>query len=408
MNAVGLGGAAGSGDAIAELIKQRLLQQQADEVGRHNLVNEDLGRRTLASRDADRNADNEELKRQHDLIDRNQREQRTITRLNLRPVDDATPGGTRSMVTPAEKTAETELGAPESLYGGWQPEFTGGQEFEKGGQTGPSPEGMPYLGTQTQRDAGRKIDNTAASTAERERQSQNTDMTKLLIAQLTNATREQTARISANKPGGIKVMSIRGPNGENITAAVNANGEVVYAGPSQLPGGMKQGEANANTLVDQIDAISKQGEDNGWKGVGMMTAPAQGFWKKATGKGSDTNDMLRTGLDSLAAEIAHEKYGSAFTATERAQMSKFAPTSAMSAPAIKNRLAILKRQVGQRLAELAGGKPLSAATPLQLAQGAPGGTDGAPAAAGAGGGGGVVDWTRDANGRLVPPSPGPK
>lgn len=370
-NAVGLGGAAGSGEAMAELIKQRLLQQQMDEVGRHNLASEGIDRETLASRDRDRQAVENENKRWHDMQDKQASEAKTITRLNLRPVDDPNPGGTRSMVSNPEHTAETAMGAPESLYGAWSPEFTGGQEFEKGGQTGPSPEGRPYLGTQVQRVAAQKANTGDAAVAERGDANGLDNLTKLMIAQLGNASRESIAKTNANKPGAMKTVSFRTKDGQNINALVNTNGEVVWAGSSQLPAGMKSTEADTNTMVDQIDAIEKAGAAGGWHGVGVLTAPFQGLRKRVTGGGSNADDNLRTMIDSLNADIAHAKYGSAFTVNERAQLQNYAPNSRMSAQAIQNRLAIMKRVGQQRLQEIAGGATPETATPLRLAEDAP-------------------------------------
>lgn len=218
-------------------------------------------------------------------------------------------------------------------------------------------------------------------------------------ADANRANQLEIAKIRAQQAGAgggaIRTMNVKGPDGRDMTMLVNSRGEVVYAAPSQLPAGMKGQEASTQSLVDQIDQIGQMGEANGWGGVGMVTAPFQGTMKKITGRGNDQNDQLRIALDSVKADVAHEKYGSAFTATERAMLSNFAPGSNMSAPAIKNRLLIMRRVIANRNAELAAGQHPS---PLQLmdpsashggtAQG-PAGTGNSPGAATPPGGAGA-------------------
>lgn len=354
----GLLAGAGAAQGFEQLLARRLEAEKFQEIQRQARAHEELQNRTLQETAKNREEqtamrywmqDQAHQDRQAVLEEKNRAatEGEKMKRISLalgQPIG--------SQVGVSEAQGQMKAGVPSSMY-----------EYHPGtfGSEGLVPAGVgkpPVMNTTPGQPEGYTFQGGEANRLKREHEAginSRDEENRLLKVSL-----EQMREASASAKGPIRPMQITAPDGSNMTVLVNGQGQVVYAAPSQLPAGMKSSQASANSLVDQLDSITQQGEKIGWQGVGALTGPVQGFRKRVTGGGSDPADMLRTAIDSAKADVAHEKYGSAFTATERQMLSQFAPSSNMSAPAIKNRIATMKRVIGQRLQEISAGTKPSA------------------------------------------------
>lgn len=174
--------------------------------------------------------------------------------------------------------------------------------------------------------------------------------------------------------GVVRVTTRRSPvDGRDETVAVFRDGSIQVVGDTQLPAGMKKASVVADELLSQIQNIEALGKLAEWQGVGMVTAPLANLQRRVTGGGDQTQSLLRKALATLKAEIAHEKYGSAFTAQERAMLSEFAPAANSSAADIQDALLTMKRAMTVRKQELAARPGLTPdqAAPLSVGPGGP-------------------------------------
>lgn len=381
---------AGAGEGLEALISRQLLAQRQAETERAARVDEGQRGRQLDELVKSREATATENQRYHDelaagrqaTVDESARaakEREGVQRLNirlasLRPGADVAPDERDYLIGQGLSPSSFDLGDqttdlhPLGPHDKGMPAPAGVPRGMQNIGTSPAPTGA--LSPPHYRYQGKVADQQNAERInEGEERAHLHELNALTMAQLRAATDRDTAAIRAAAPkggGGGKVMTFRGPNGENLSAMVDGTGQILFQAPSQLPAGMKGKEADSTTLISQIDAISNLGDRTGWGGTGVVTAPFQGMRKRVTGGGSNTADGLRIALDSVKADIAHEKYGAAFTNTERAMLSSFAPGSNMNGQAIKNRLAIMRAVISKRLQELSQGLALEAASPIDL------------------------------------------
>lgn len=346
MSQASLRTAQGAGQGLESLLARRLLdrrqqldEQQFAETQRRAQSQEEFQRQQLEENSKIRLMHEQELIDQHNEAERMKR----VNIAMLRPIG--------STVTPEEMTSEKEAGVPSGMYD-WTPGNLGMSTPE--GEIGPTPTRIRWQGKEADQ---QREDQQKALDAYRQAQIDQRKSEEL--------TRIKIAEIQAMKPGAIKIASIN-VDGRDIAVAVHSDGSVVPIGNSQLPAGMKEKNADAQSLVDQIDTVLASGDKMKWPGIGFATAPIQSGLKRLTGYGKDEEDQMRIALNSIRAEVAHEKYGSAFTATERSMLNEFAPSANMHPNAVKNRLQVMRNMIANRVAQRKAGQPLTPITPDML------------------------------------------
>lgn len=142
-----------------------------------------------------------------------------------------------------------------------------------------------------------------------------------------------------------------------------------------------------NLLEQQLNGILQYGRTNQWPGVGgLYQGTGKRVFKQQLGLGSDQGEMLRNLIGNLRTDIAHEKFGSAFTGNERAMLNTFAPDIDRDSGAIETNIQALLQQAQRKKLQLQGVTPAAA-------------HDQPAGAASAGGASLEYDWV---NGQLVP------
>lgn len=365
-------GAAGAAEGLETLLARRLREAQFAEQQRAAQETEGFRTRQLDETTRLREAQQAETERMHRETEAARKAAEDRQRLTIR-LGSLEPGATMDQ---AERDYLVQQGMSPSSFGEVYtdpatrhplgPHAPGGT----GGVYGPPD--FAFQGPDVKPEPGPAMFRYAGRTADRLRQEQIAAQeeiaalnrqNQLTMAQLAAATRLQAAGMQG---GQVKVMKIRTPDGRDMDVLVDGSGRIVFGGDSQLPGGMKKEAGNLQGLLQQIAQVRGMGEQSGWKGTGVVAAPYESFMKRTFGLGSDTADQLRASIDSLKADIAHEKYGSAFTATERGMLQSFAAGSNMDPSAIKNRLATMERIINTRLGEMQAGR---APTPINFTQG---------------------------------------
>lgn len=350
MGQAGLRTAQGAGQGLETLLARRLLdrrqqldEQQFAETQRRATAEEDFRNRQLEEQSKLRLAQQEETNRQH-------AEAESIKRVNIammRPIG--------SDVTPEEMQTETKAGVPSGMYD-WTPGNLGMSSPE--GEIGPTPTRIRWQGKE-------------ADKQKQAAQDQKDRYNDELIHQreLDRQARIGIAQLQSMKPGPMRLSSIN-VDGKDIQVAVISDGQggvtTIPVGATQLPAGMKKENADLGNMVDQLDTLIGAGDKMKWPGIGFMTSPVQTGIKVITGKGSDEADQLRIMLDSIQAEVAHEKYGSALTPGEKQMLRKFAPSSNMHPNAVRNRLQVMRNILSNRSAQLKAGIPTTPITPDML------------------------------------------
>lgn len=144
--------------------------------------------------------------------------------------------------------------------------------------------------------------------------------------------------------GTTRTVRTRDDNGNSVVRLLNNKGEILFEAPDQIPQGQKKELVEVKGMREQIRDIRALGEQIGWKGMGGFgEGTVRSKVKQHTGIGSNAEDMVRSFVSNLNVEVAHEKFGSAFTSTEKSQLATFAPSQNMHKDVIKNRLAALER-----------------------------------------------------------------
>lgn len=366
MGLEGLGGAAGATQGLLEHLAFQLKLRAQSEAERANRAQEARLSETSAQNAAYRQDALSAQEAERSRVEADRQERQKLQRVNL---SLARPIG--SSMTPEELQYDTkELGIPSSYFD-QSPEQVGGMA-EGGGTEGP-PQEIPrirFRGKEAdlmkrQADQSAMDSRTAAEAGRNER------------ADATNLTRTLIAQMGANKGGGdhggvVRTVKTR-VGDQDMEVALFKDGTQQVIGESQLSAGQKGKQTDARVLLTQLDDIDTLGEETKWNGIGpllqlnpMKSAAAQNLRKQLTGGGSDRDDALRIGISSIKADIAHEKYGSAFTETERKMLSNFAPDTNMAPAAARNRLKQMRRVIEYRLAELASGKSIENASPLSF------------------------------------------
>lgn len=346
---------AGAGKGLETLLAQRLLdrRQQLDEQKFTESQRQATADEGFKTRQLDENS-KIRLMHEQELIDaHNESEQ--LKRVNIamtRPIG--------SDVTPEEMNREKTAGVPSGMYD-WTPGNMGMSTPE--GEVGATPTRIRWQGkeadrikdlTQMQKD---QYNQDLLQEREKDR------INRMEIAKLMAATRENTAGSNA-----VRMAKFKGPDGKDYEGLIDGSGKMLWSAASQLPAGMKDKEANYSQMLDQIDALIKTGDESQWKGIGLGIGPVKSAVMKTIGKGSDSEDILRIGVNSVKADIAHEKYGSAFTQTEKNMLKEFAPSSNMHHRAARNRLVVMRSIISNRLSELSRGVPATPLTPAMLTE----------------------------------------
>lgn len=170
----------------------------------------------------------------------------------------------------------------------------------------------------------------------------------------------------ANQPAKtapIRNVNYQDPEGNNWTDLVNASGETMFHGLSQLPAGQKRQKSDEEAAISQIDQITSAGDATNWEGTGRMGyGTVQDKAMSMLGIGSQTGADLRASMSQFVSDIIHDKFGSAFTSTEKAQASTFVPSHNDSIPTIKAKFMALKNALATRHGQLQRGEPIE---PLQ-------------------------------------------
>lgn len=156
------------------------------------------------------------------------------------------------------------------------------------------------------------------------------------------------------------------------------------AGSPSMSVGQAKVVADIGTLSKTIDDVVQLGDKLNWKGVGVIAGPLGDAGMSWFGVGNPEEAMLRSLMNNLKAEVAHEKYGSAFTAQERAMMQKFVADAGRHPNQAKVHLATLKRLMDHKLesiqeaAQMRTGRPVTAPTPAPAGRAGGAGPGGAP------------------------------
>lgn len=346
----GLQGARRSLEGLETILAQRLADQKFALEQRRLDTETDYRNRQLEEQSRLRELETQARIDAQRALQEDKAEGRRLQKVNIalmRPMG--------SVVSADERAQEIEAGVPSGYY---DEEEIQGQQADSGSDnaTPISIKQIRFRGKEADR-FRREADEARDADRDADREQ------RLQIAQL----------IAANQRDGssqVRVMNIT-QDGVDKQVLVDGNGRILFGGNSQLPGALKTKRAEYGALIDQIDLIGSFGQQTGWAGTGAIKAPAMGLLKKTTGLGSNAGDQLRIFLDSLRADIAHEKYGAAFTATERSMLSNFAPSSNMDDSAIRNRLWVMRQVIDTRLNQLdkgatigTGGTP-GTATPVR-------------------------------------------
>lgn len=364
-------GASGAASGLEELLARRFRDAQLAEQMRHTGVQEDFQQQQLRETGQMRRAAQRETERMHREAEADRQAAADDRRLNIR-LASLQPG---SVMGQEERDYLVNAGLSPSSFEDYSdpaarhplgPHAPGGSA----GVYGPpdsafeGPDEKPAPGPAMFRFQGKTADRLSQERiASSEETAALNRQNALSMAQLAAATRLQAASMQGGQG---KVMNFTTPDGRNVQALVSGDGRVIFAGDSQLPAGMKGKQSDLQSAIDQIRQVRAMGDQSGWKGVGTLNSPVGGFMKRNFGYGDDTADQLRASIDSLKADIAHEKYGAAFTATERGMLQSFAAGSNMDPSAIKNRLDVMERVLNTRLQEMASGRSPS---PINLSQG---------------------------------------
>lgn len=334
-----LGGAAGAAEGFETLMTRRLLEQRQAEAERATRAQEMQAQAQLDEQKRYREAAQAESERSHTENERNRR----ISLALLQRKDSFTPA---TAMDPMLKDYPELSG-----FFGYEPESS--EESQTMGPDGKllvntkvRPAGYKFLGTETGR-----ISEENAKTASEDRALQRQN--QITLAELASQR-------------SLRNVSEKLPDGTYRNGVINANGELIWSGTQPEPGGVRTKLGDLGSITRQIDDLMRQGQEIGWQGVGVIAGPLHSGIKYATGHGSDLQDDFRIGLDSLSADIAHEKYGSAFTTGEQAKLRSFAPSSRMSGPAVRNRLNVMRRVVQIRQQELQNGGTLDSVTPVDI------------------------------------------
>lgn len=267
---------------------------------------------------------------------------------------------------------------------------------------------IKFKGTGPQLMQQQKEDNDVAQAAAREAgvedrfsRSQERMHSEFLAKQEAEAAKPK----NAGQTRTMKVVASDGPfKGQRVVKLLDAQGNTLHEELDQLPSGMEKAEKTDMSTLEMVKEIQDFGGKTAWKGTGgygnllkgELPAGGKSFMKSQFGVGDNTESTLRDMLGSLKADVAHEKYGSAFTETERRMLANFAPGADMDGTEIENRLRTMSQAIERRLAARRSGKPDTAIIPLLQQMGADkgGGAPGAgptlsPPASPAGGGMGL-------------------
>lgn len=181
---------------------------------------------------------------------------------------------------------------------------------------------------------------------------------------------EHTNRLTEIKAQGdqqARVAGIRTTTAsEPLVLVTGADGRPVYTRRSEAEGMTppppSTGAANRQKAIDEVKILKQQlqdilayGEQTGWKGVGgMWQGSASRVAKQNLGIGSDEGEMLRNKIGTLRTDIGHEKFGSAFTGSEKAMLNTFAPDIDRDPSAIKTNINNLLQEANRKEAQLTG------------------------------------------------------
>lgn len=356
MPGLGLGlasgyGAAGAGDALRDLIRQRLeerkfQEQQRDAVAR--LEEQIAGRKADdALRERDLTGREEDRRQQRQLLD--QERGRTEAR-SLR--DDARSNVAaivgRTIVAPEQVSAFTKAdpmlatqfdrAALESRPS--VPQAMGGGENDPAVPTGPQ-------GTMVKRMSGAEI---AGEASLADRQQGRADM----LADRQEG-REQAADLRR------EMAALTQSNRSEVLTQVQdpATGQIVLIPRSQA-GGMAPPKTAAErqkidaylTTLEMIRDVKALGNEVKWRGVGPVGGTVGSLGMRALGVGNPKEEQLRAGLSRLRAQASFAEGGKQFTGTEQKLIDSFVANMYQNPKAAIVRLDEFTAQARRTLANL--------------------------------------------------------
>lgn len=354
---------AGAGAGLEEYFTRVLLERQQREHERATRVQEARQAEQLAQNDAYRRdvlASNADTRKAQEA---DRQEAQKIRRINI--ALSAAPGS--EIQAPEYDYNTKELGIPASFYDkGSKAGFVDQQTGQAGAEGPVEVPQIRFLGKasdQAKADADQRARDIAQMNidARAEQGNQQREMMKY-IAQLNASTK-------AKNTGPGKIVQWQDENGVNWTGEWASDGTILHAERSQLGAGAKKDQTDNMTLLNQIDDITTLGDNIGWKGVGSTftgAGSAREMAYQTFGVGDPNQASLRTSISTMVADIAHGKYGSALTPTETKRLAEFAPSIDLAPEAIKTKLAVMRRNIEHRLAQLSQGLRPESADPLDL------------------------------------------
>lgn len=354
-----LGSAVGAQGGLNDYLAQQLLMQKQAEVERAAREQEAFNQHQLATNDAYRRDALAAAQSDREERAKDREEGRKLQRVQLslgRPMG--------AEITPEEYAYDTkELGIPGSYY---DQQKTGGEVLESGLTAPEGPTVIRFRGKEADQLKRQTEAAKEAALAEQESgqnsRNQLDNQTKLLIAQLVAASKPDP---NQRLQGEMRIVNYTDPQtGLNMVKSVNALGEERILGIAPQTPGAQAKQATLDALSGQIGDILQGMADTKGSATGWGQA-TMGKAKALFNREDPANNMLRSAINSVRADIAHEKYGSAFTKTEQGMLSSFAPTDTDSDENIITKFSVMKYVTDRRRQELSNGLvPGQGATPL--------------------------------------------
>lgn len=124
-----------------------------------------------------------------------------------------------------------------------------------------------------------------------------------------------------------------------------------------LPAGQKDRLKAYTTTLELIDAIEKQGDEIGWKGLGPIRGRIGRIGMEYAGVGDPREEELRNKIDTLKAQASFQEGGKQFTGTEKALLDAFLTGVNQNPTAARTRLKSFKEQAQRSMQSLNGTNP---------------------------------------------------